>query len=81
MEKKGFTMYAHEYTLIGGKTDTFGVHVCPNHFTIMQVRDPETRLKSHLRSVGWLAGLSWSAGQMPACFNSMKDPLLCRLMS
>jgi len=47
-------MYAHEYTLIGGKTDPASTHVCSEHVAVLQVREPVSRLKSQLR---WMFGL------------------------
>ncbi len=49
MQMKGWDMYAHEYTLVGGRMSHRGVQLCTEMLTMLQVRHPYTRLVSHLR--------------------------------
>ncbi len=49
MMMNGWDMYAHEYTLVGGRVNPRGVQLCSDMVTMLQVRHPYTRLVSHLR--------------------------------
>ncbi|KAG2496980.1 hypothetical protein HYH03_004986 [Edaphochlamys debaryana] len=47
--KAGHTVYANEYTALGGGEDPAGAHHCGNMVTALQVRHPHARVVSHMR--------------------------------
>ncbi|KAG2450796.1 hypothetical protein HYH02_004633 [Chlamydomonas schloesseri] len=49
--EKRYTIYANEYTALGGRLDPHLAHSCSNMLTVLQVRHPHTRLLSHIRHV------------------------------
>ncbi|GLI70847.1 hypothetical protein VaNZ11_015859, partial [Volvox africanus] len=49
LQKKGFTMYANEYTALGGRMDPALAHACPNMLTVLEIRHPYSRTLSHIK--------------------------------
>ncbi|GLC64395.1 hypothetical protein PLESTF_000156700 [Pleodorina starrii] len=51
LQRKGYTLYANEYTAFGGQTDPGEAHACRNMLTVLQIRHPRDRVISHIRHV------------------------------
>ncbi|KXZ43925.1 hypothetical protein GPECTOR_77g22 [Gonium pectorale] len=51
MLSRGHTIYANEYTALGGVEDPGLAHSCTNMLTVLQIRHPHTRAVSHIKHV------------------------------
>ncbi|KAG2438186.1 hypothetical protein HXX76_005792 [Chlamydomonas incerta] len=49
--EKRYTIYANEYTAMGGRLDPQLAHSCGNMLTVLQMRHPHSRMLSHIRHV------------------------------
>ncbi|GIL76093.1 hypothetical protein Vretimale_5723 [Volvox reticuliferus] len=49
--RKGYTLYANEYTALGGQVDPGKAHACRNMLTLLEIRHPHDRVISHIRHV------------------------------
>ncbi|KAG2487913.1 hypothetical protein HYH03_013493 [Edaphochlamys debaryana] len=48
MLRRRYNIYANEYTLYGGSEYPRATHVCAGSLNVLQMRHPQTRLRSHL---------------------------------
>ncbi|EFJ47532.1 hypothetical protein VOLCADRAFT_105092 [Volvox carteri f. nagariensis] len=48
----GYTLYANEYTALGGTEDPALAHPCRNMVTVLEIRHPYSRVISHIKH-GW----------------------------
>ncbi|GFR40507.1 hypothetical protein Agub_g1076, partial [Astrephomene gubernaculifera] len=46
--RRRYNIFANEFTLYGGFRFPRNTHVCPGHLNVLQLRHPQTRLRSHL---------------------------------
>ncbi|GLI64994.1 hypothetical protein VaNZ11_008419 [Volvox africanus] len=49
--RQGYTLYANEYTALGGQVDPGRAHACRNMVTLLEIRHPHDRVISHIRHV------------------------------
>eukprot|EP00198_Chlamydomonas_reinhardtii_P002402 XP_001691738.1 predicted protein [Chlamydomonas reinhardtii] len=51
LQEKRYTIYANEYTAVGGRLSPQLAHSCGNMLTVLQMRHPHSRMLSHIHHV------------------------------
>ncbi|GIM01132.1 hypothetical protein Vretimale_5954, partial [Volvox reticuliferus] len=56
LKELGYSLYANEYTAVGGTTDPTLAHPCRNMLTVLEIRHPYDRVTSHLKHAWFMYG-------------------------
>ncbi|GIL45113.1 hypothetical protein Vafri_2044 [Volvox africanus] len=56
LQELGYSLYANEYTALGGTKDPTLAHPCRNMLTVLEIRHPYERVISHLKHAWFMYG-------------------------